>query len=195
VSTEPLHGVLARIREGDDEASQHLVSAYEPPLRQIVRRSLPDRVRGQFDSDDVLQSVWVHVFRGLRTGNWEFTDEERLRAFLFTVARRRLVSRLRRHYPSAQLETPDTNLDTLAAPQGPRPSEVIQAEELWEQILELCPPEHHELLRLRRQGLTLEEIACRTGLHEGSVRRIIRGLARSLALRTEPLEPSHTGKE
>ncbi len=195
MSTEPLCRVLDRIREGDESATQRLVAAYEPPLRRAVRRALPDRIRGRFDSDDVMQSVWVHVFRGLRAGNWEFADEERLRAFLFTIARRRLVSRLRRHSPSAQRETPDANLDVLPAPPGPRPSEVLQAEELWEQILTLCPPEHHELLRLRRQGLTLEEIARRTGLHEGSVRRIIRGLARNLALRKEPLELPSRGTE
>ena len=47
-------------------------------------------------------------------------------------------------------------------------------------MLDLCPPEHHEVLVLRREGLPLVEIAARTGLHEGSVRRILRRLAREL---------------
>jgi RNA polymerase sigma factor (sigma-70 family) len=186
--SDSLHEVLAQIRDGDESASARFVAAYEPPLRQVVRRSLPDRVRGRFDSDDVMQSVWVHVFSGLRAGNWQFADEERLRAFLFTIARRRLVSRMRRHYPAAKRETPGTDLDAHTAPQTSRPSEVVQAEDVWEQILELCPPEHHQLLRLRREGLTLEEIADRTGLHEGSVRRIIRGVARAMALREKPVK-------
>ena len=54
-------------------------------------------------------------------------------------------------------------------------------------MLELCPPEHHDVLRLRREGLRLEDIASLTGLHEGSVRRILRQLARQLALAQEPL--------
>jgi RNA polymerase sigma-70 factor (ECF subfamily) len=45
------------------------------------------------------------------------------------------------------------------------------------------------VLVLRREGLPLAEIAARTGLHEGSVRRILRRLARELALRAEPLTP------
>jgi RNA polymerase sigma-70 factor (ECF subfamily) len=48
-------------------------------------------------------------------------------------------------------------------------------------MLALCPPEYHEILHLKRQGLLLDEIANRTGLHEGSVRRILRRLARQLA--------------
>jgi RNA polymerase sigma-70 factor (ECF subfamily) len=81
----------------------------------------------------------------------------------------------------------ELDLDGLAASPEPRPSEVAQAGDLWEKMLALCPPEHHELLRLRRQGLLLTEIAARTGLHEGSVRRILRQLARQLALEQEPL--------
>jgi RNA polymerase sigma-70 factor (ECF subfamily) len=78
-------------------------------------------------------------------------------------------------------------LERLAAASQPRPSEVAQAGELWERMLALCPPEHHELLRLRRQGLRLREIAERTGMHEGSIRRVLRQLARQLALQREPL--------
>ena len=49
-------------------------------------------------------------------------------------------------------------------------------------MLERCPPAHRELLRLKRQGLPVAEIAARTGLHEGSVRRILYDLARRLSL-------------
>ena len=50
-------------------------------------------------------------------------------------------------------------------------------------MLALCSPAHHELLRLKRQGLRLAEIAARTGLHESSVRRILYDLARRYAER------------
>jgi RNA polymerase sigma-70 factor (ECF subfamily) len=53
-------------------------------------------------------------------------------------------------------------------------------------MLASCPPQYHDLLRLKRQGLTLDAIAARTGLHEGSVRRIIRQLARTLAFPAGP---------
>ena len=48
-----------------------------------------------------------------------------------------------------------------------------QADELWTQMLELCPPQHRPLLELKKQGLSLDEIAARTGLHPSSVRRAI----------------------
>ena len=59
---------------------------------------------------------------------------------------------------------------------------MAQANETWQRLLRLGGPAYGELLRLRRLGLTLDEVAARTGMHEGSVRRALRQLARRLAL-------------
>ena len=63
----------------------------------------------------------------------------------------------------------------------PRASQVAQGREAWERVLHACPPAHREVVRLRVSGLRLAEIAARTGLHEGSVRRILYDLARRLS--------------
>jgi DNA-directed RNA polymerase specialized sigma24 family protein len=72
--------------------------------------------------------------------------------------------------------------DVAPTPQ-PRPSEVAQAEELWQEMLARYPPAHQELLRLKREGKSLAEIAEQTGLHPSSVRRILYELARHFAER------------
>ena len=86
----------------------------------------------------------------------------------------------------------DAGLDSPALPEcdQPRPSQIVQAVELWETILDFCPPTHREILRLKREGLPLAEIASRTGLHEGSVRRIIYELAKRLAVGAVGLGPA-----
>ncbi len=185
---DPLDQLVERLSRGDSEAVEQIVADFEPYLRALVRHSMPTPLRAKFDSVDVVQSVWVQVLRALRDGAWDVTDRARLRGLLVTVARRRLVSRFRHHGPALEHEQPaGAGLESLPAPPQPRPSEVAQAAELWEKMLALCPPEHHEILRLRRQGLLLGEIAARTGMHEGSVRRVLRRLARELALEQEPL--------
>jgi RNA polymerase sigma factor (sigma-70 family) len=168
---------------GDSQAINRLVIAYEPYLRAVVRRALPDRFRAKFDSVDVVQSVWVHVLHGLRKANWQFEDDRYLHALLVQVTRRRLVSRYRHFQKSVEHEEPVAgSLEDYPSPQQTRPSEVARRDEMWQHMLALCPAAHHEVLRLRRQGHALAEIADRTGLHEGSVRRILRRLARRLAL-------------
>jgi RNA polymerase sigma-70 factor (ECF subfamily) len=49
-------------------------------------------------------------------------------------------------------------------------------------VLVLCPEPHREVVRLRAKGYRMAEIADRTGLHEGSVRRILYDLARRMNL-------------
>jgi RNA polymerase sigma factor (sigma-70 family) len=191
MNAQTLHLLLEQLRRGDDAAAEQLVAEYEPYLRKAIRCSCPPRLRAKFDSVDVVQSVWAHVLPALRDGVWEIADIPRLRALLVTIARRRLVSRFRKYRACIEREQAGcANLDVLPEPRLPRPSELAQADELWEQLLSLCPVAHHELLRLRRQGLSLQEAATRTGMHEGSVRRVLRRLARQLALSQEPLATS-----
>jgi RNA polymerase sigma-70 factor (ECF subfamily) len=174
---------LERLNRDQPGAAGEVIAAYEPFLRAVVRRSLPGHLRGKFDSTDVVQSVWVHVLHGLRVAGWRFDDPDRLRALLRTLARRRLVSRFRHYRAAAERERARAAArDRLVDPGQPRPSEVARAAELWDRMLALCPPAHREVLELRRGGLPLADIAARTGLHEGSVRRVLRQLARRLAL-------------
>ena len=187
MTADPLDSLLERLGDGDLQAAEQLLTAYEPYLRMVVRRYLSHRLRAKFDSADVVQSVWVHVLRGLSQSGYRFGTKADLRAFLVKVARRRLVSRYRHYRSALERELPGGETEKLPACRQPRPSEVARAEELWRKLLALCPPAHHDVLRFRRQGLLLEEIASRTGMHEGSVRRILRQLARRLASEEKPL--------
>jgi RNA polymerase sigma-70 factor (ECF subfamily) len=181
-TTPPLEALLDRLTQGDEAAAAALFRAYEPYLRLVVRRQLSAALRAKFDSADVVQSVWADLLRGFREAGWHFADADHLRAFLVKATRNRFIDRLRRHLGELEHEQPLTGPDDAPASPEPDPSEVLQADELWEQMLRLCPPAHVDVLRLRRQGLPLAEVAARTGLHEGSVRRILYDLARRLAV-------------
>jgi RNA polymerase sigma-70 factor (ECF subfamily) len=153
----------------------------------VVRRLLPAHLRTRFDSADIVQSAWAGLVEKLHEAELHFASAAHLRAFLVMVTKHRFVDHVRQHEASVARErpVPEDDLAELAQSAQPRPSEVAQAEELWEQMLALCPPEHHEVLRLRRDGLLLEEIAAQTGLHVDSIRRILRKLARQLALQDQ----------
>ena len=156
---------------------------YEPYLRKVVRRQLPPHLRARFDSIDVVQSAWADLLKGFREAGWRFPDVACLRAFLVQATRNRFLDRVRQHHAGQQRERTvvlERAREVSPTPQA-RPSEIAEAHELWERMLALCPANHHDLLRLKREGFSLAEIASRTGLHEGSVRRILRTLARQLA--------------
>jgi RNA polymerase sigma-70 factor (ECF subfamily) len=187
MSAVSLDTLLEKLNAGDAIAAERVFRDYEPVLRAIVRRRLTPRLRSKFDSMDVVQTVWVDILQDFRQRDLEFADRSRLRAFLARVTYRHFVNHCRRH--SSQLEHEQLLADDLSSAvsqsDAPRPSQVAEAEELWATLREMCPPSHREVLELKRQGLSPVEIAGRTGMHEGSVRRIIYDLAKRLAERSQ----------
>jgi RNA polymerase sigma-70 factor (ECF subfamily) len=188
MTAPPEDGLLDRLSRGDADAADAVFRKYEPFLRRLVRRLLRPRLRSKFDSADVVQSVWTDLIAGFQVGRWRFADEARLRAFLVRMTRNRFLDRYRQARTALERERPLAGFASWRLPEAPaaRPSENARAVEVWERLLALCPPEHQEVLQLRRLGLSRAEIAGRTGLHEGSVRRILRGLARRVAFPGSP---------
>jgi len=192
MNDDPLDSLLEKLNQGDDAAAQEVFVKYEPYLRMVVRRLLPDRLRTKFDSIDVVQSVWADVLQGFRAGDWQFTNSQQLKAFLVKVTRNRFIDRVRRHRSALEHERSLESMDAEdpSVSEEPRPGDVVQAEELWERMLALCPPAHRDLLRFKRQGCTLDEIAAKTGYHPSSIRRILYDLARRLASQQTAGQPS-----
>ena len=89
-----------------------------------MRCHLSNRLRAKFDSADVVQSVWVHVLRGLGQTGWRFREQADLQAFLVTVARRRLISRYRHYRTALERELPGAEMELVPAQRQPRPQPV-----------------------------------------------------------------------
>jgi RNA polymerase sigma-70 factor (ECF subfamily) len=180
--TDSPEKLLALLRSGDPAAVEETFRRFEPFLRQVVRRHLPTGLRTRFDSEDVVQSVWRSFLQGFQQSGRRFADVDHLRAFLIHATRNRLIDRVRQHGPAVEREQRLTDACQTELPaREPRPSHHMREAELWQRVLALCPAEHRELIRLKRDGYSLEEIAQRCGLHRDSVRRVLRGLARRLA--------------
>ena len=175
-----LDELIERLNGGDFNAVEQVLLEFEPQLRLAVRSQLQGALRVKFDSMDVVQTVWADVLAGFRDSGWKFRDRRQLKAFLLTLARHRLIDS-RRHFRKAiEKERPIGGLMSGEVPAASvdRPSQELMEKELWERLLEECSPAHRAILRMKRDQVPLAEIAKRTGLHEGSVRRILYDLAR-----------------
>lgn len=195
MTSEPLEALLKKLSAGDDAAAEQVFRTYEPYLRVVVRRQLSSDLRAKFDSMDVVQSVWVHVLNGFREAGWRFANATQLRSFLVQLTRHRFIDRLRRTRHSVQRERHLSTEDWghVTHVRDAQPDDVLQAADLWEQLLQLCPPAHHEVLALKRDGALTSEVAARTGLHEGSVRRILNALSQRLARQQADVVPESGG--
>jgi RNA polymerase sigma-70 factor (ECF subfamily) len=190
---------MDRLGGGDEAALGRVLLAYEPYLRIAVRRRLSRKLRAKFDSADVVQSVFADVIDGFRRGAWKYEGRPQLVAFLRRVAWRRLADRCQAQAARVEREEPPppdaAGPVDLADPRAFRPSEEARGRELWERMLRACPAGHREVVRLRAAGYRLAEIAERTGLHEGSVRRILYELARRLAVERRTIGGGSRGED
>jgi len=80
-----IHVIQAQL--GDDEAFMALVERYSSRLLYYIRRLLEDADR----SDDVLQEVWLTVYKKINT----LRDASAFSAWLYRTARNRAISILR----------------------------------------------------------------------------------------------------
>jgi RNA polymerase sigma factor (sigma-70 family) len=184
MSDESLDQWIGRLNEGDAEAVERVFLAYGPFLRIAVRRRLSPRLRSKADSGDIVQSVFADLVRGVRDGGWHFAGRAQLEALLRKIAWRRLADRYQKHRRALVRERSldETSSQSLGDAAQARPSQEAQGREFLEGVLRACPRAHHEVVQLRMSGHRMREIAARTGMHEGSVRRILYELARRLSI-------------
>ena len=165
--------LIARARAGDETAIREFLTRFEQEVRMMVRGHLPRKLRTQFDSMDFVQAVWQSFFADLRESSRQFENVHHLRGFLAGVARNKVYEehrRLTRTEKHASLREErlyvrrgrrEVERD-LISPE-PTPSQTVQASDRLAQLVAGCSPLEVQVITLRHQEMTFEEIARRTG--------------------------------
>jgi len=152
--------VLAlRCQAGDEAAFAELVERYQPRLRYYLRKLL----RNMQGAEDVLQDVWLDVFRAVS----RLSDAGAFRAWLYRIARDRALRELRKRRPPLQ---PLEDVD----PVDRRLEEAHFTAEDVERIhtaLDELGADHREVLVLRYiEDMAYDEISQVVGCQVGTVR-------------------------
>jgi RNA polymerase sigma-70 factor (ECF subfamily) len=153
--------LVLRCQAGDEAAFAEILERYGPRMRYFVRKLLGE-ADVSADAEDVLQDVWLDVYRKLG----RLTDAGALAAWLYRIARDRAYRVLRKRRPGrvaldAEVLTDDAEEGSFSAEDAAR----IHA------ALRELEPEHREVLMLRfLEEMTYEDIARVTGCPIGTVR-------------------------
>lgn len=182
-SPQELQELLRRIRQGSQEAVQELYDRYSHHVLRVVRRKLDQKLRAKYDSADFTQAVWASFFVQPRH-QFRFQRPEELIAFLAELARNKLVDVQRQRYGTCKYDiNRERSLEGSAALRSrdvadrqPSPSQIVMAEDTWEQLLAGLSPRDRRILELLRDGCTHEEAARQVGVHEKTVQRLLRRL-------------------
>ena len=164
--------LLAAARGGDGGAFDSIYARFVRVVHGIALSTV-----GPVDADDVVQDVFVKVFRSLP----ELRDPQALPGWVCAIARSRSVDRLRRRRrePAQPMGDADADVTGRCAASG---GGDVGASEFGARVfacIATLPPAYRETLVLRLvEGLSGPEIAERTGMTHGSVRvNLTRGMA------------------
>lgn len=152
-----------RCQLGEPGAFDALIARWHGPLWSYARR-----VTGADDAaDDVVQEVWMQIVRGLP----RLKAPASLRAWMFGIARRRLMDRLRRQYAAPHFA--DTDLDVFQAPDNAAIDEVQlvgELEQMHDALATLPAVERDTLALFYLQELSLQEMADVLGVPIGTIK-------------------------
>lgn len=167
-----LEPVLDRVVSGGPGAAEAMLDRFSGLVWSLARRFCPDRA----EAEDAVQEIMADVWRSVQQGRYDPAKGSET-TFVATIARRRLIDRLRkRRVPTAELV-----VDLAAIPPVAQPAAELgeQARAARAVLEELTEPQQMTIRLAVLQGLTHEQVAEVTGMPLGTVKtHIRRGLIR-----------------
>lgn len=149
--------LVARARDGDREALDHLITRYRPILKHWAAGRLPAAARDLVDTEDLIQDTLIKTLRNVE----HFTPRHdgALGAYLRQALSNRLKDEVRRVQARPRREPlRDEHADDEASPL--QQAIGIEALRRYEQALGRLSEEDRELVLARiEMGLTYEQIA------------------------------------
>lgn len=168
--------LLGRIRGGDDGAREALVARIEPLLRRFAHGRIPQLLRHQEDTADLVQLTWLRALDKL--DSIEPREPGAFFAYLRTVLINALRESLRRHGRSPVVAGGDVQeiVESMLPAANVEPADWIA----WEQSLATLSPAHRGLVLMRFEfGMSFAEIGAETGESPDGVRmKLNRAIAR-----------------
>ena len=164
--------VLQRIASGDPAAVRECIESYGALVWSLARRLS----RTRSDAEDATQEIFLDIWRS--AGRFD-PQQGSDKVFIATIARRRLIDRLRKTTSEPPMDPVDV-LDSVQWLEPGTASETsLEAEQAARALQELRPEQRQVLELGLLHGLSQSEIAAQLGMPLGTVKSFMRrGLIR-----------------
>jgi RNA polymerase sigma-70 factor (ECF subfamily) len=159
--------ILARVARGDANAVRECIDEFGGLVWAIARRM----ARTRADAEDAVQEIFVDVWKS--AGRFDPAQGSE-KVFVTTIARRRLIDRLRRTRMSHLHDSEEVLEDVRWAHSGDSGEVALEAERAAAVVARLRPDQRKVLRMGLLEGMTHSEIARATGMPLGTVKTQMR---------------------
>ena len=181
--------LLDRVRQGDEQAATDLFDRYVERLIGLAQRRLSGKLRRRIDAEDVVQSVYRSFFSNAQDGRYALHQSGDLWRLLAAVTINKVRNQARHGKAakrSVEAEQSAIGGDSMmgispeAVCRDPSPAELgALLEEIEAEMSDLSRLKR-EIVELRLQGRSNEEIAQQACCTERTVQRTLRQLKERL---------------
>ena len=171
------HTLLARVAARDETAFRALYERYHIPLYRFVAGLLRDPAMAEDVTSEALWDVW--------RGAEKFAGRSRVRTWMFTIARNKAISALRKRRESALDDTFAERIADDADTPETSSQKASVAENLQDCVLQLGD-KHREIVHLvYYQEMSIKEVAAILEIPENTVKTRMFHARKQLALIAE----------
>jgi RNA polymerase sigma-70 factor (ECF subfamily) len=169
--TTSTQSILERVAAGDTAAVSECLDRYGDLVWSLARRYL----RNAADAEDAVQDIFIDIWGSAARYDRNIASEV---AFISTIARRRLIDKIRAAERRPLMDSLDDDEGTPIDPGVPATVEDDTEVSIVERVLAEMDPEHQKVLAMSLyEGYSHSEIAERLSLPLGTVKtRVRRGL-------------------
>jgi len=174
--------LVDRWRGGDEDAASELHQRYGERLVMLARRRMANKWQGRFDPEDVVQSVFRTMFRRTQAGSFEFQKDDDFWKLMVTITLNKVRNRVRgkKRDPDREKNQFDDGLAAVMS-REPGTADVVAFTDLLDTIQKRLSPIEQQLLNLRLEGYTQEEIAEQNEVDVRTVRRRLNKIREKVA--------------
>jgi RNA polymerase sigma-70 factor (ECF subfamily) len=172
--------VLARLRQGDNDAARVVCERFGQRLIALARKQLDARIRQRVDPEDVTQSVLKSVLLRLADGQFVLGGWDNLWGVLTRMTLHKCLKWV--DYYNAQARQIDREVGAADDSQAnwqfldrePTPPEAAALAETIDQVLKGLDDREQQVVILSLQGYSAAEVSAQLGCTESKVYRALR---------------------
>ncbi len=178
--SSPDRDLIQRLREGSGTAAREVFDRYVERLLGLAKRRIGARMNSRLDPEDVVQSVFRSFFSRMKNDQFQINAEDDLFKLLVRITVNKTLRQIAHHraakrdpgHETAQgSDAQDMLMQVMDA--EPTPETVVTFMDHLEHFLKQLPKQDREILELRLQGFSTEEIAQKLGSYDRKIRRVL----------------------
>ena len=180
--------VVAGLRTGEPRAVQEFLDRYGRLMHVLADQHLSTKLRQRLGPEDVVQSVCRTFFRRARAGEFQIADADALWRLLCAITVTKVRQQARFHSRAKRgigrevaMDAPaggdsSVGISRFGADDGPSPDEAAEFSDQFRLLVESLDEEERQLVAMKLDELTNDQIAEKLGCSERTVRRILKNV-------------------